>query len=105
MQVGPIERGSRQSFLEVQRRFACRWFCVTCARLWRVSSIWEWGDFVVAIGGRSHIVQVHPDCTGITLWNFSIFEIFLQPGGDYALHCIGHSTDQARLLFAFGIRF
>lgn len=72
--------------------------CVTCARLWRVSSIWEWGGFIVAIGGRSHVVPLHPDCSGITLWNVSIFEVFLQPGGDYALHCIRHSTDQARLL-------
>lgn len=105
MQVGPIERGSRKSLLEVQRCSACRRFCVTCARLWRVSSIREWDGFVFAIGWRSHVVPLNPDRSAITLCNFSIFEVILQPGGDYALHCIRHSSDQARLLFAFGIRF
>lgn len=102
--MGPVERRSRQSFLEVQRRSACRWFCVTCARLWRVSSVSERG-FVTAVGGRSHIVVLHPCCRSSTLWTFSISEVFLQPGGDYTLHCIRHSSDQARLLFAFGVGF
>lgn len=73
--------------------------CVTGAWLWGVASIEGRRSLFAAIRRRRLLpVLVRPRYSPSSFRGISILEVFLQPGGNDALYCVCHSTDDAWLL-------
>lgn len=75
--------------------------CVTGTRLWGVASIEGRRPLFTAIRRRRRwqlAVLVCPQYSTSSFRSIFILEVFLQPGGNDALYCVCHSTDEAWLL-------